>query len=775
MMATTNNKTDGVVDPSTQEVKSSASKPLWTRDGGSMDASKKQKQHIAKQIASAEEQIDSYVESSAITGDNESSLTSPIHSCYECTAQNNTEASCSKESDDMFHFGTSEETEGDNAPGTDLLGQGTLTNPGDGDTYYESALEPATQRKDAAAANDVSVPRQEILTQDVHNDVNESAISLQPSSINATSILTPTHRRNSSISRRGIRAINHMESISETGNDSSEHNQLIDMDIGNNNNDEAAAVASNSSSYSTPRRRRRMRTSGGESTESVGGNSGSTGSERGSRGSGSRLRRSRRQGDRSNPSSSTDNNSEENNEDENTRRRRPVRSSSSNALAASLDAGMSSLRRWIRSRRLSLGGGEPRPGAGTSSGHSVSSMTTMRLGEEDIFALSHTGSDPRRITSAAPSSTGSDPNIFESNSSSGFLYYRPFEVHVQNDVDVDSAIYASDDESGTRSILLHPLISSENTVSINSTDEGGSQQQSRQRAFSEPSRASIREFFSSVYGSRAIDGMNDEPDETVTTRRLRGGLRLQHNRSASMSSAVPTSPMIAEEEVEEVDATDQQNNEQIGDQTLATRSIDEPNILQSLSFQSGNGQLDTSDLASHDDVIAHSITIEVEPDVALNSDNDTVVDGAQDEDLIESTPTTQDPDTEARIRWMRINRRFKFIITAVAVLFSLLLFCILISWVMLTATYVLSHNKSCDVPLKGYFWLVSFQLMLDVFRADIMKWLCRWRSDSQRRVPPRVIMYNVAYVSYISLRFIVVLCTIYHITHLSVLLMVCHQ
>ena len=740
MMATTNNKTDGVVDSSTQEVKNSVIKPLWTRDGGSMDASKKQ------QIASAEEQIDSYGESSTNTGDN-STLTSSIHSCYESTLQNITEtSSSSKGSDDMLSFGTSEDVEG-GIPGTDLLGEATstLTNPGDGDTYYESALESTSQRKEDAAGNDVSVPRQEMWTQDVHN-VNESAITLQPASINATSILTPTHRRNSSISRRGIRGINHMESISETGNDSSEHNQLIDR---NRKKGEAAAVASTSSSYSTPRRRRRMRTSGGESTESVGGNSGSTGSGRGSRGSGSRLRRSRRQGDRSNPSSSTDNNSEENNEDENTRRRRPVRSSSSNALAASLDAGMSSLRRWIRSRRLSLGGGEPRPPS--SSGHSVSSMTTMRLGEEDIFALSHTGSDPRRITTAAPSSTGSDPNIFESNSSSGFLYYRPFEVHVQNDVDVDSAIYASDDESGTRSILLHPLISSEHTVSINSTDEGGSQQQSRQRAFSEPSRASIREFFSSVYGSRAIDGMNDEPGETVTTRRLHGGLRLQHNRSASMSSAVPTSPMIAEEEVEEVDVTDQQNNEQIGDQTLATRSIDEPNILQSLSSRSGDGQLDTSDLASHE-VIAHSSTLEVEPDVAFNRDNDTVVDDAQDEDLNESTPTTPDPDTEARIRWMRINRRFKFIITSVALLFSLLLFCILISWVMLTATYVLSHNKSCDVPLKGYFWLVSFQLMLDVFRADIMKWLCRWRSDSQRRVPPRVIMYNVAYVSYISLR-----------------------
>ena len=87
-------------------------------------------------------------------------------------------------------------------------------------------------------------------------------------------------------------------------------------------------------------------------------------------------------------------------------------------------------------------------------------------------------------------------------------------------------------------------------------------------------------------------------------------------------------------------------------------------------------------------------------------------------------------------------------VTSVAIVFSLLLFCILISWVMLIATYVLSHNRICDVPLKEYVWLVSFQLALDVFRADIMKWLCRWRSDSQRRVPPRVILYNAAYLVY---------------------------
>lgn len=50
------------------------------------------------------------------------------------------------------------------------------------------------------------------------------------------------------------------------------------------------------------------------------------------------------------------------------------------------------------------------------------------------------------------------------------------------------------------------------------------------------------------------------------------------------------------------------------------------------------------------------------------------------------------------------------------------------------------------MPLKAYFWLSTLQLVLDIFRADIMKWMCRYRSDSRERVPPRVIFYNFVYV-----------------------------
>lgn len=519
----------------------------------------------------------------------------------------------------------------------------------------------------------------------------ENLASSPPPSLNATLILSSSnHRRNSSAStsRRGIRAINHMESISETG-------QNVVARI---NMDDAATSAA---SYSTPRRRIIR-----SSMEGAGENQ----STRSEGGSGTRFRQS----------------IEDNSDDENLERRRL--SSSGSSLVASLDAGMSTLRRWIHARTPSFGAGETSaPGSSTNS---VSSMTTMRLGEEDVFALSHTG---RRVNTTA-STSSSDPNVFDPNSSRGFLYYHPLEVQVRNDVDVDhSTIYGSDDESGTHSRILHPLISSEQTDSNLSVDDNRGQQP-RQRAFSEPSRARIADFISSVYGSRAIDiNSTTSPTETVSPgRRIREAM-IRHRRSSSMQSAGTTSPMIVEEET---DATD----------NIAPRRIQ---LISSLDAEDGAIQLDVSDFEPLDAIlppesVSSNSTLEAEhttfDDVVNN------IDDGDDPNL--RLPSQSDPESEARIRWIRINRRFKCMVTSVAIIFSLLLFCILISWVMLIATYVLSHNRICDVPLKEYVWLVSFQLALDVFRADIMKWLCRWRSDSQRRVPPRVILYNAAYLVY---------------------------
>ena len=109
-----------------------------------------------------------------------------------------------------------------------------------------------------------------------------------------------------------------------------------------------------------------------------------------------------------------------------------------------------------------------------------------------------------------------------------------------------------------------------------------------------------------------------------------------------------------------------------------------------------------------------------------------------------------DPNRQARIRWVRINRRFQLTITIVALIFSFLLFAILVCWVGMTAAYVVAIDKRCDVPLKLYFWLATLQLLLDVFRTDIIRVVFRWEAtnSSSERIPIRIIAYNIAYLMY---------------------------
>jgi hypothetical protein len=113
-----------------------------------------------------------------------------------------------------------------------------------------------------------------------------------------------------------------------------------------------------------------------------------------------------------------------------------------------------------------------------------------------------------------------------------------------------------------------------------------------------------------------------------------------------------------------------------------------------------------------------------------------------------STDAEVDLQRDARNRWIRINRRFQLVVTIVAPVFSLLLFAILVCWVVLTSAYVVSIDKPCDVPLKIYFWLVTLQLVFDVFRNDIMRLFLRWDATSTNRIPCRVITYNTAYLMY---------------------------
>lgn len=112
-----------------------------------------------------------------------------------------------------------------------------------------------------------------------------------------------------------------------------------------------------------------------------------------------------------------------------------------------------------------------------------------------------------------------------------------------------------------------------------------------------------------------------------------------------------------------------------------------------------------------------------------------------------------DPNREARVRWVRINQRFQLMITFVAICFSLLLFSILISWIVLTSAYVVTFEKECDIPLKFFYWLVTLQLILDIFRNDIMRYVLQWDpaahpGSAHQFIPARVVAYNIAYLAY---------------------------
>ena len=145
-----------------------------------------------------------------------------------------------------------------------------------------------------------------------------------------------------------------------------------------------------------------------------------------------------------------------------------------------------------------------------------------------------------------------------------------------------------------------------------------------------------------------------------------------------------------------------------------------------------------------------------DPDARINVDstitttNITTTSGVH-PDLNTSVPDLEEQrgrlEEERRMRWILINLRFRRTISIVAILFSMLKFAMLVSWVVLTCTYVVAIDKTCDVPLKVYFWLATMQLILDVFRADIMRSVLRHDTRAQQQSPVRVVLYNMAYVS----------------------------
>lgn len=479
----------------------------------------------------------------------------------------------------------------------------------------------------------------------------------------------PTHKRTSSAShRRRHRHVHLMESISENAADDHLNLFVSSRQYGLHTayTNDTVSNASTSSSSSVRRRRSIPVSSTASSSGTV---------------SNSSLRRHQGQ-DLTNQTSEHVGNT--------------IDAQGRSGLVASLDAGMKSLRKWIRSRKFASNSGSTE----RSSDHSATA-TTMRLGEEDISALSRAGDTVPIAATASSASDDSSSNLFERGGNSGFLYYRPNEVLVRHGV-ADSLELGSDTDESTD--LLYPL--------VDLSQEGAL----RHRAYSEPDRTQVAGFFlNSVYGSRAIDT---------------GGAR-DNVTDASVSV------------IEEGNTTELQEPEQIQTSPeLQAPSNQTTSLSAATTISSVGSAADDNDVAE----LADNFESTGPPGLSGSAD-----DGNINNTDIETIIDPIDPDRDARMRWLQINRQFRSIISCVALTFSFLLVLFLVSWVVMIATYILSLPKTCDVPLKEYFWLATFQLALDFFRAEIMKWMCRWSSNSRGGVPLRVLLYNIAYLIYAML------------------------
>jgi hypothetical protein len=361
----------------------------------------------------------------------------------------------------------------------------------------------------------------------------------------------------------------------------------------------------------------------------------------------------------------------------------------SGGLRASLDAGMARVRRWIRSR-------PPTPSTQTESG--AYSWT------QSPFDTRHRIEGPGE--GASHGSESDDDNYDDDDD----LLDLPLRIPLNDDVVTGGNAYGC----GSSSMLHQQHVSEQgqtNTIMERTEDN----LTPRQRALSEPDGVRIRDL---VFQRALTAGVRRRhpPPTTVRPQRQQQFARLPtspRGRGSSVELVAVSSSQLSASAAEVVYAS-----------TLPLHSTED------MSFEEldGDDEDETSTIVNSRQ--EGSGTPRTSGGTGMDSDSD------------------PDPQREARSRWIVINQRFQFVITFVALIFSLLLFGILVCWVVLTSTYVVSIDKTCDVPLKFYYWFVTLQLIMDVFRSDIMRLFFRWDASSNQRIPCRVLSYNVGYLTY---------------------------
>ena len=378
------------------------------------------------------------------------------------------------------------------------------------------------------------------------------------------------------------------------------------------------------------------------------------------------------------------------------------------SLRASLDAGMSTISRWARSHAGIAGSAAA--SAAQAGGHGPprsSRAAIMQLGEEDLFALANAGADPRRSVSA----------LEEEERQDGVGGY------------------------GLGGLSVFAPIAEE--------DEGTSVV-GRNRSFSEPDRARVRRFFS----RRAINREGASPQQlnqrrffgTTSGTAQFGGDVISHLSSSTdiASGARTLSTAAMSSSLFHSSSMPPQAAARVIGANADRRFDDQIDLIERGSIPNDGPMVDTFESSNRegDDTPPGDII------VPSNSFNQGGNEGGEEEGQQPRATARANLDRQARRRWVRINQRFQVLITFVALIFSLILFAVLVTWIVMTSSYVVSIDKPCDVPLKKYFWLATLQLVFDVFRTDIMKHILRWDPNQGQRIPKRVVIYNMAYLIY---------------------------
>lgn len=424
-------------------------------------------------------------------------------------------------------------------------------------------------------------------------------------------------------------------------------------------------------------------------------------------------------------------------------------SSQSNGSLRERESRLKSLRRFVRKR----GSKKTRQAEGSNQDrHENQSTATQSLGDEDMFAP---GADPRRPASSD----------------------NPQSQHHQ--------IIRQQHQQQSVAEHLPPVVWEESSSSESEQEELTAGR--RPRALSEPSGGRLRGFLFPRTATPGVRRRSSRQSRSVRRHLPRSSSSSGGSRPAPLSATAAAVLFTSSQSQVSVDSTHEHDSPSLRHRQPHHRHshpYSQQSTLLSTSTLDDSGRANTGvstiiDRSSMADTgvgdamsistIGNSAMARSDPALLRGEGSMGQQSGSIHQQLHQQPQTSGGPETgggndggenaneldpsrEARVRWVRINQRFQLMVTFVAVLFSLLLFGILLSWIVLTSAYVITFERTCDVPLKFFYFLATIQLTLDVFRNDIMRRILMWdpssQGSTQQGIPARVVAYNILYMAY---------------------------